>query len=65
MVTLTNERGEICPRCKRIAIKLIDDGKGKKVCRRCKRELKKAENDIQRTQTLWESEYFYNNLALA
>jgi len=33
-----------CPECKKISVKLIsisDDGKGKKVCRECKREIKK------------------------
>ena len=33
-----------CPHCNKVAIKLIsltDDGKGEKVCQKCKREVRK------------------------
>ena len=36
---------EKCPKCKRIAIKLIsltDDGKGKRYCKRCKKGIRKS-----------------------
>jgi len=37
------DRGEICPKCKKVAIKLLKvDGYKGKVCRTCKKELKKS-----------------------
>ena len=46
MIVEDKDRGPSCPKCKRTVIKLVsltDDGKGRMVCIRCKREIKKKE----------------------
>lgn len=40
------DRGPTCPRCKRTVIKLVsltDDGKSRKTCIDCKREIKRSD----------------------
>lgn len=49
MTIIDDEKRIFCPKCKRVVIKLIsitDDGKGIKICRNCKRRLKKENPEL-------------------
>lgn len=48
---LIDGQGPRCPKCKKIAIKLVsvsDDGKGHQVCRNCKRKIRGKEKMVTR-----------------
>ena len=50
---LIDEQGPRCPKCKIIVIKLVsvsDDGKGRKICRRCKKKIRGKEKMVQKKQ---------------
>ena len=50
---IVDGQGPVCPKCKIIAIELVsisDDGKGKRVCFRCKRKIRRKEKMVAKKQ---------------